>query len=206
MPADWARQRLATMRVTAAILMLMCGMHGQAAEHESAWAQAARAHDIDPVTLYAVALQESRALWTDGTARPWPWTLRSARDGTQRFGSRTAALEALEALLGAGERNIDVGLMQINWGFNGHRVDAPEALLDPHRNVLVGAEILRDALRAHAGDLARALGAYHHGPDTERGRAYSAEVRRRIHALRSVAGLRRRLTDPPPSADGGVPR
>ena len=194
------------MRVTAAILMLMCGMHGHAAEHRSAWAQAAQAHGIDPVTLYAVALQETRTQWNDGTARPWPWTLRSARDGTQRFVSRAAARQALEALLAGGESNIDVGLMQINWGFNGHRVEAPQALLDPHRNVLVGAEILRDALRAHEGDLARALGAYHHGPDTERGRRYSAEVRRRIHALRSVGGLRRRLTDPPPPADGSVPR
>ena len=194
------------MRVTAAILMLMCGLHGHAAEHRSAWAQAAQAHAIDPVTLYAVALQESRTLWTDGTARPWPWTLRSARDGTQRFVSRSAAQQALGTLLAAGESNIDVGLMQINWGFNGHRVDAPAALLDPHRNIFVGAEILRDALRAHEGDLARALGAYHHGSDTERGRAYSAEVRRRINALRSVAGLRRRLTGPPPSAHGGMPR
>ena len=189
------------MRVQLAFLTLACGVHGMAAEPGSAWAHAAHTHDIDPLILYAMALQESRTMWTDGTARPWPWTLRSARAGTQRFASRESAADALQALLDAGERNIDIGMLQINWRYNGHRVGAADALLDPHRNLLVAAEILREALRTHGGDLRRAIGAYHHDPDTARGQRYGAEVWRRIEALRAVSGLEQWLAGAP----GGSP-
>ena len=181
------------MRATVAALFMSLGVPVGASDPVSAWAAAARAHDLDPVVLYAIALQESRTLWTDGLARPWPWTLRSARDGTRRYTTAEAATEALEALLAAGERNVDVGLMQINWAYHHRRVAEPSALLDPRRNIGVGAAILGEALEASHGDLDRALGAYHHDPDSERARRYSAQVRRRLEALRALPGLAQRL-------------
>lgn len=181
------------MRGTVVFLILTCAANAATAQARSAWATAADAHDIDVLTLYAVALQESRTLWTDGTARPWPWTLRTTRTGAERFPTRETARSALEALLASGERHIDVGLMQVNLAYHGHRVEAPHDLLDPHENILVAAGILREALEDEGGDLARALGAYHHGAETARGRAYSAEVRRRLERLRAVPGLARSL-------------
>ncbi len=189
------------MRITTGFLITMCAASAAMADARSAWATAGEAHDIDILTLYAVALQESRTLWTDGTARPWPWTLRATATGARRFPTREAAHAALEALLAVGERNIDVGLMQVNVAYHGHRVDTPPDLLDPRRNILVAAEILREALEDEAGDLARALGSYHHGTETARGRAYSAEVRHRLERLRVVPGLARSL-----GSDAVVPR
>ena len=177
------------MRPMMVLLVLTCTPGAAAAEPGSAWAEAAGAHGLDPLTLYAVALQESRTLWTDGTVRPWPWTLRSARTGAGRFRTREEAADALQALLAAGERNIDVGLMQVNVRYHGHRVADPRDLLDPVQNILTAAEILRESLENEDGDLARALGAYHHGAETDRGRAYSAEVRRRLARLRRIPGL-----------------
>ena len=163
-------------------------------EPASVWAEAAQAYDLDPIALYAIALQESRMMRPDGAARPWPWTLRSSRDGPQRFETLPEARAALENLVAAGERNVDVGLMQVNLGVHGFRTERPTDLLDPQRNVLVGAAILRDALRANNGELALALGAYHHGPHTERGRRYSEEVRRRLDRLQALPGIARALS------------
>lgn len=181
------------MRATVAALCLCLGAPVGASDPASAWATAARAHGLDPVLLYALALQESRTLWADGLVRPWPWTLRSARDGARRYPTAEAAVEALEALLADGERNVDVGLMQINWAYHHRRVAEPSALLDPRTNILVGAGILEEALKASHGDLERALGAYHHHPDSERARRYSDQVRRRLEGLRALPGLAQRL-------------
>lgn len=172
-----------------------------ASDPASAWVAAARAHDLDPLVLYAVALQESRTLWTDGLARPWPWTLRSERDGARRYRTAEAAVKALETLLADGERNVDVGLMQINWVYHHRRVAEPSALLDPRTNILLGAAILEETLKASHGDLDRALGAYHHDPDSERARRYSAQVRRRLEGLRALPGLAQALARGAADAD-----
>lgn len=193
------------MRFAGVILALACVSHAPTAVSGATWAEAARANKLDPLILYAVALQESRMLWSDGSARPWPWTLRSASGGAGRFATRQAAAEALDRLLKAGEHNVDIGLMQVNWGFHGHRVATPDQLLDPRRNIRIAAEILGEAMAAEAGDLARALGAYHHGADTARGRAYSAQVRRRLARLRTVPGLCRALAGASGAQTGGRP-
>ena len=164
------------------------------AEHPTIWAEAAGTYGLDPVVLYAVALQESRTLRPDGVARPWPWTLRSSRDGPQSYENLDDARAALEALLADGERNVDIGLMQVNWGMNGYRAERASDLLIPRHNVMVGARILRDAMVVHDGDLAKALEDYHHRPDSERGQRYSAEVRRRLEKLRAVPGITRALS------------
>ena len=104
------------------------------------------------------------------------------------------ARAALEALLADGERNVDIGLMQVNWGMNGYRAERASDLLIPRHNVMVGARILRDAMVVHDGDLAKALEDYHHRPDSERGQRYSAEVRLRLEKLRAVPGITRALS------------
>ena len=164
------------------------------AEHRTIWAEAAETYGLDPVALYAVALQESRTLRPDGVARPWPWTLRSSRDGPHLYENLDDARAALEALLADGERDVDIGLMQVNWGMNGYRAERASDLLIPRHNVMVGARILRDAMVVHDGDLAKALEDYHHRPDSERGQRYSAEVRLRLEKLRAVPGITRALS------------
>lgn len=192
-------------RIAALVCALACWGVAAAEQERTVWAAAAEAYDLDPLALYAVALQESRTTRPDGTARPWPWTLRSARDGPRRYEDFADAREALEGLLADGERNVDVGLMQINWGINGGRVGSPAELLDPHRNVFVGAAILREALTAQNGDLARALAAYHHRPESARGQRYSADVRRRLDRLRRVPGLAQGLSGNARAAQGPTP-
>src|SRR5262245_42586382 len=86
-----------------------------AAATVSPWLAAARKHNVDPLELYAIALQESRRHRPDGRFRPWPWTLHSHSEGALYFDTYEAVLAKLKSLLARGETNIDVGLMQINW-------------------------------------------------------------------------------------------
>ena len=93
--------------------------------------------------------------------------------GQQHF-CRSRA-EALDLLLHAGTDDVDIGLMQINWRFWGPRSGmTPEELLDPSRNLLFGAQILRAALQ-RSGSLWHRISNYHSGNARERDR-YNQQV------------------------------
>ncbi|MGI9302991.1 MAG: lytic transglycosylase domain-containing protein [Gammaproteobacteria bacterium] len=172
-------------------LILLCavgvGPACSTVDAETIWERVGRAHDIDPLLLYAVALQESRAMFADGAARPWPWTLRSPLIGGQHYASREVAAAQLAMLAPNGRRvNVDIGLMQVNWYWNGHRVDAPTDLLDPVRNVEVAARILREAIDEQGGDLREGIARYH-SRKRSRGLAYADSVLTILSRLRNTA-------------------
>ncbi|CAK1327463.1 lytic transglycosylase catalytic [Burkholderia pseudomallei] len=134
------------------------------------------AHDagIPSVVLFAVALQES-GMRIRGRLIPWPWTLNVV--GTAyRFRTRGAACIALHAALSrVGATRIDVGLAQINLGYQGRRFDRPCDALDPYRNLAVAAVILREQ-HALGDDWLVAVGRYHHPA----GGSVAARYRRQV--------------------------
>lgn len=146
-----------------------------AQESASPWSRAAERHDVEVIDLYAIALQESRRPRPDGLLRPWPWTLHTAETGSLYFETYEAALDKLTELIAEGKTNIDVGLMQINWGWNGYRAGDPKRLLLPGENIELAAQILREHLNELGGDLRRAIGRYH-SPRADRGEPYAASV------------------------------
>jgi soluble lytic murein transglycosylase-like protein len=96
-----------------------------------------------------------------------PWALNIK--GHQVFcQSRT---EAESVLATTPTDDVDIGLMQINWRFWGPRsgVSSKEALLDPRRNLELGAAILKDSL-SRGGSLWHRISNYHSGPPAERER------------------------------------
>ena len=164
----------------------------QAAASTSPWFAAALKHDVDPLELYAIALQESRRHRPDGQFRPWPWTLHTENEGTMYFNTYEAVLAKLTTLLERGETNIDIGLMQINWGWNGHRLPDPAKLLLPQYNIDVAAKILREHLNAFGGDRRLAIARYHSSrPD--RGMPYAAAVLEILKYLHTAEELKRTL-------------
>ncbi|MEA3241814.1 MAG: lytic transglycosylase domain-containing protein, partial [Pseudomonadota bacterium] len=69
---------------------------------------------IPYTVLYAVALTESgKQVRPTDDYRPWPWTLNIGGRG-YFFDSRLAAWQALTVSLQAGQRSVDIGLMQVN--------------------------------------------------------------------------------------------
>lgn len=122
------------------------------------WEKSAR--EIAPELLYAIALQESRELYGD-KVRPRPWVIRHG-DKVHEAETYWEAVDRLQALLesGANPKAIDVGLMQVNLGWHGHRVEQPMELLIPALNISVAEEILTEA-RGSSSDTVIGVGRYH---------------------------------------------
>ena len=137
----------------------------------TAWAEAAAPHRLDPALLYAIALMESGRP-RDGGLAPWPWTLWLPGRGGVFLASHDQALDTLQANSGM---PIDVGLMQVNLRWHGHRVGRPEELLEPRRNLEIAADILAEDLATAPGDLELGIGRYH-SPTEARARTYGRTV------------------------------
>ncbi len=138
---------------------------------DSPWEHAADAVSLDPLLLYAVALTESGRREGQDQLAPWPWALNV--EGQPYFpASRDEAAQILTLNKG---KSIDVGLMQVNTRWHGHRVTAHADLLEPATNLFVGAAILKEALDSEPGDLTTGLGRYH-STTRERGRSYARTV------------------------------
>lgn len=124
------------------------------------WGQVARRHRIDPYILYAVALTESRKDGEQNRVMPWPWAINNA--GNSFIPNSQQEAEALlNEMLDQGKRNIDVGIMQVNLRWHGHRVAKPEHLLNPNTNLEIGAGLLAEAIKSAPNNLALGIGRYY---------------------------------------------
>lgn len=136
--------------------------------------RAGRAHGIDPVLIYAVALAESASGRGKDSVSPWPWTLRAPERGYYEK-NRLSAEIRLEELVREHGHMIDVGLMQINLRWNGHRVSSMHDLFDIETNIMVGAEILAEAIMSSPTDLELGVGRYYTWNEP-RARSYGSRV------------------------------
>jgi soluble lytic murein transglycosylase-like protein len=89
---------------------------------------------------------------------------------------REAAAAHVRSLLAAGHRSIDIGLMQVNLRWHGHRVQRAEDLLDPVTNLYVGADILAESIASAPDDLALGVGRYHSWNDRTAAYRYGRKV------------------------------
>lgn len=132
--------------------------------------------------LSAIALTESGRWRPERQANvAWPWTVSNGGAG-RFFETKAEAVAEVEFLLTAGERNIDVGCMQIN--LRAH-ADAFETLADsfePERNVAYGADYLKRMFQS-TGDWLSAAGAYHSTTPTPNAR-YRAKIQHYWDQLR----------------------
>jgi soluble lytic murein transglycosylase-like protein len=96
-----------------------------------------------------------------------PWALDI--EGRQVFCRSRAQAETV--LANTATTNVDIGLMQINWRFWGPRsgVASKGDLLDPRKNLELGAAILKEGL-SRGGSLWHRISNYHMGGAAERGR------------------------------------
>ena len=127
--------------------------------------------------LTAVATSESgRYDPSRRVVAPWPWTVNNAGDG-RYFPSKTEAIAHVLRLKAAGERNIDVGCMQINLMHHPDAFASLEEAFEPTRNVAYGARFL-GALQQETSSWERAVERYRTA-DPGRGRAYRQKVYQR---------------------------
>ncbi|CAM8846117.1 Transglycosylase SLT domain-containing protein [Burkholderia pseudomallei] len=139
-----------------------------------AYQLAAHDADVPSVVLFAVALQESGTR-LHGRLIPWPWTLNVAGHA-YRYRTRASACRALRVALPiVGATHVDVGLAQINLGYQRERFTDPCEALDPYRNLDAAATILREQ-HATGDDWFVAVGRYHRPA----GGAIAARYRRQV--------------------------
>lgn len=159
--AGWCGDSLSTSAVNATLAVSKRQAIPKDILQGTIWWQIATERGLDPYILYAVALVESAQI-NDRLAAPWPWALN--RQGRPILpSSRHEARGILNEALNKGIRSIDVGLMQVNVRWNGHRVQRLEDLLDPETNIRIGADVLTEAIDSAPGDLALGIGRYHTG-------------------------------------------
>jgi len=89
---------------------------------------------------------------------------------------RPSSRDEAEWILRRSGENVDIGLMQINWGHWGKRFGLSKAdLLDPRLNVLYGTRILVYCVRV-SGSWRKGVALYH-SPHEARQREYVEKVR-----------------------------
>jgi hypothetical protein len=156
-------------------------------------------HGVPPEALYAVALAETAmtpggivrvtrgaGMVPDGE-RPWPWTINVAGKG-YRYASRLQAWEALQGFLKTHPRKrIDVGIAQVNLGWNGHHFTSTWAAFDPYTSLNAAALILRECYDRQPGSWLAAAGCYHHPAGGAPAARYRAIVSRKLSRLSDVS-------------------
>lgn len=154
----------------------------------SAWAAAGQLARLDPYLLYAVGWVESRHRQGNREG-PWPYAIRAPEE-SHYPSDFEAAVELLESLPAESVKESDLGWMQVNVRWHGHRVPILAHLLNPTINLRIGAGILREAIDSSPRDPELAIGRYHTWLDEPRARAYARRVMAVRDVLRRYAGER----------------
>jgi soluble lytic murein transglycosylase-like protein len=116
---------------------------------------------------------------------PWPWAINKSGKSIIPA-SQQEARAILNKTLIEGGRNIDVGLMQVNLYWHGHRVGKPEHLLNPVTNLQIGALVLAEAIQSAPHDLVLGIGRYHSWQNTEAAVSYGRRVLAVANQIRAV--------------------
>lgn len=191
------RPGLRSLTAVAAIAVLATPPH--TAHAESPWSAcyavlraAADRYGVPFRILEAVAQTES-GREGNGYLWPWPWTVNVA--GSSRFYNTAAEAAArIEAVVAAGNKNVDVGCMQLNWRYHGAAFASAAAALDPRANVEYAAQLLA-AEHAAGGTWSEAVSRYH-----TRNPSLAAEYRCRIVARLRPQSLPAECRDGQPAA------
>jgi len=176
---------MSTARATKSVfwpIILLCGTSAQAGPVPWGYQKVAGAYGVPSDILYAIALTESNHKLKNGTYRPWPWTLNVQRR-PERFATRKAAYDALRRYLRQGIKQIDVGLMQVNWRYHRKKLGSPWAALEPYHNLRVGTAILR-AEYAQTNNWHTAIGRYHAPNNSRRAKQYRRRVEKHLRRIR----------------------
>ena len=139
------------------------------------WWAIAQQRQLDPYILYAVALVESANSDDHATITPWPWTIN--KSGKPIISdSKQDAERVLAKSLTEGNRHVDVGMMQVNLYWHGHKVDKPEQLLNPITNLEIGAKVLAEAIQSSPNNLELGIGRYHSWKNAQAAILYGQRV------------------------------
>jgi len=122
--------------------------------------------------LTSISLVES-GVGDGNKVNPWPWAL-NVNGKSKYFDNKEDTLKFLKKSLQK-NRNIDVGCMQINYKFHGHRFKNLNHILNPEENVKYAAEFLKKLFKRHKS-WNEAISRYH-SSEPVRKKEYLTKVR-----------------------------
>jgi hypothetical protein len=118
----------------------------------------AQTTSVPKEVLYKIArLETGRRV--KGEHVSWPWSLNNAGKG-YFLETKTAALNKLGDLIALGEKNVDVGCMQLNLRWHARYFDSLEEMVSPTENVSYAAKFL-EQLYKETGSWEKAVKFYH---------------------------------------------
>lgn len=170
------------------IVLLLISLPAVSREVPSGYREVAQKEGVPAEALYSLALTESS--WKlpkthpqAGEIHPWPWTLNVAGH-SYRYASRREAWQALQGFLKTtSPKRIDVGIAQVNLGWNGHHFHSTWEAFEPYTNLQVAASILRACYDANPGSWVTAAGCYHHPTGGQLANRYQRVVQHQLATL-----------------------
>lgn len=171
-----ARSPLAALALSTALL---AAAPARADVCEAAALRAADAYGVPRAVMRAVLRVETG--WGRGAARRgWPWSANADGRGF-RFDSLEEAMAFATGPVARAAGNVDLGCFQISRRWHGEAFSGPREMLDPERNALYAAHLLRGH-HGRLGDWTRAAGAYHSATEVHAVR-YRGRFREELAAL-----------------------
>lgn len=151
-----------------------------------AFREIAQTHQVPPTILYAVAMNESKIKLASANVKPWPWSINVAGKGYQ-YASK---LEACQAFHRFAKRyplkNIDIGIAQVNVGWNGKRFFRSTCDgFDPYTNLHAASIILSECHQKHQNWVS-AAGCYHHPAGGRPAEKYKSGIRANLKQIRGI--------------------
>ncbi len=196
---------MANYRILGAMMLTIGSPFSQAADARQqippGYYQVAMQERVPAEALYSLALTESSKKLPHGI-RPWPWTLNVAGKG-YRYATRQQAYQALLKFMRRYPlKRIDVGIAQVNLGWNGQHFRSTWEAFDPYINLHAAARILRACYDKKPGSWIAAAGCYHHPAGGKPTRTYQAIVKRHLNQLEPAIGqlASRGVAEPAPGA------
>ena len=160
------------------LLCLTAPLAWAAADVPEGYRRVAQQAGVPATVLYAVAQTES-GVRLQQHIRPWPWTLNVAGRG-YRYATRADACRALQQFLHTtSPRRIDVGLGQINLGWNRRFFASPCDALAPYTSLRVAARLLRQHFERWQS-WEEAVGRYHRPAGGKPAQRYRRDVFRHL--------------------------
>ncbi|MGV6989217.1 lytic transglycosylase [Testudinibacter sp. P80/BLE/0925] len=169
------------------LLLLLPIFIGSAAAIPPMYQQIAAEQGVPAEMLFAISLNESKTKLTSKAVKPWPWTL-NVKGKSYFYPTRQEACSALENFVRKFSlKNIDVGLAQVNIGWNGKHFFASHcAGFEPMENLRVASIILKNCYRTHK-DWVNAAGCYHHPKGGTPAARYKQNIRTHLAKIKKGA-------------------
>ncbi|MBP4132423.1 lytic transglycosylase [Gallibacterium anatis] len=161
----------------------------------------ANQYSVPASMLYAIALNETGRRVTN-IKQPYPWSI-NVKGRSYFYPSQIKACQALQQFISRYPlKNIDVGIAQVNLGWNGIKYfrSACEGF-DVTKNLNAAAQILRDCY-VEKGNWLHASGCYHHPKGGFYAARYMRNIKQHLSILSSTSSVTPDNWTSPPAIAG----